>query len=202
MEEVTRMTPATRLKENFLFFRSALRQYNEIGMFFPSSTTVAERLAALVPLKTMQLVVEVGSGTGRISRVVRKAMAHQAQLVCIEKNEDFCKYLRESLPESNVTILNMPAEDLIDRLDAPIKPKSADCVILSLAPVLGSSKMRAQWVRVCESLVRKDGLVVIQQFIPVIGRHFGSKKWRTVHKDWYMDFPPFRVDVLQKRSEN
>jgi phospholipid N-methyltransferase len=169
-------------------------------MFFPCSETVAQRVTREVPIDSMELVVEMGSGTGRISRAVHARMKPSARLMCVEKNPEFCEYLRRTLPSPNVRVINTTVEELQTTAGDELKPGTVDCLILSLPSMLVSHETRVKWAQVCTDLVRANGFLVIHQFIPVIGRYFDAATWKRFKKGWHVDFPPFRIDVYQRRT--
>jgi phospholipid N-methyltransferase len=186
----------SQFKETVLFFSGAVSRYREVGMPLPCSQSVADRLAELLPRSGMRRIVEIGAGTGRISRSVLERTDQNTEVVCVEKDAAFCDYLQQAMPTTRARILNVAAENLID--GGFLQPASADCVILSLAPRLAPDALRLQWVDVCAKLLHENGTLIIHQVIPTLGRYFNKSQWETVSRRWFVNFPPFRVDFLQK----
>jgi phospholipid N-methyltransferase len=193
-----RKSHLAKMKEVGLFFYSALGHYREVGMLFPSSSHVASKVISLIPVEKMSAIVEIGSGTGRLSQSIFNKMNPQARLICVEKNEAFCKFLHQTLENPRVTVMNASAEDLLK--NHPHMANQADCVVLSLPAFLASPSLRNSWIHVCRSLLRTGGHLLTQQFIPVMGHHLPKTQWERTKSRWVADFPPFRLDVYKKLS--
>jgi phospholipid N-methyltransferase len=77
-----------------------------IASFVPSSRFLARCLIKGIDWEKAQCVVELGAGTGPITRqLVRRAKSH-TKLVVIEQDPDFCRRLREKFPgQTNLEIV-------------------------------------------------------------------------------------------------
>ncbi|NKC32797.1 methyltransferase domain-containing protein [Roseomonas sp. BU-1] len=73
-----------------------------MGSIIPSSDTLCRRIAGLVARKEDEVVVELGAGTGVISRALLAAGVPAEKLVVVEIVRDMADHLRAALPGVNV----------------------------------------------------------------------------------------------------
>jgi phosphatidylethanolamine/phosphatidyl-N-methylethanolamine N-methyltransferase len=85
--------------ENRLFFRRWLRHPFRLGTVAPISQKFANYAASFLPELLSGPVVEVGAGTGRLTRALLKGgrLAPEA-LAAIELDPHLCSFLQNSLP--------------------------------------------------------------------------------------------------------
>jgi phosphatidylethanolamine/phosphatidyl-N-methylethanolamine N-methyltransferase len=89
-----------RLSENRLFFREYLRTFRTTGAILPSGRRLAAALAHYVVGEgTGRQILEVGPGTGAVTRRIAVAMRPDDRLDLVELNETFVARLRAGLAE-------------------------------------------------------------------------------------------------------
>jgi phosphatidylethanolamine/phosphatidyl-N-methylethanolamine N-methyltransferase len=111
-----------RKKSNFgLFFGEFLRTYHTTGAIMPSGRFLAAALARYVDAAApAQRVLEVGPGTGAVTRRIVEALGPEDQFDLVELNDRFVERLNhrfESEPAfqavaSRSRVLHCPVEDL------------------------------------------------------------------------------------------
>ncbi|WP_237213717.1 class I SAM-dependent methyltransferase [Falsiroseomonas oryziterrae] len=74
----------------------------QMGSVIPSSPSLCRKIAALVERKPDEVVVELGAGTGVISRALLEAGVPPERLVVVEIVPDMAAHLRGVLPGVNV----------------------------------------------------------------------------------------------------
>jgi phosphatidylethanolamine/phosphatidyl-N-methylethanolamine N-methyltransferase len=84
--------------DGFRFFLHWLRRPAEIGAVVPSGPALAAALAAEIDTEAPGAVVELGPGTGRVTRALLEAGVEPSRLVAIEREASFCNLLRERFP--------------------------------------------------------------------------------------------------------
>jgi len=119
-----------------LFLSSWLRSPKHVGAFAPSSDTLAAALAACVTKPAHDFVLELGAGTGVVTRALLDRGVPPEHLCVIERDRQFCTRLRQRFPE--VLIIQGDARRL-RRLLLAHGISQVDCVIsglplLSLGP--------------------------------------------------------------------
>jgi phospholipid N-methyltransferase len=197
--DVTAALPtASPLFETFFFFKQALTKYRDIGMPFPTSRSVAEKIIALMPMEKLQRIVELGSGTGRLTRVLQSKLSPDAELICVDINKGFCDFLSSSITDERISILNLPAEQLLEN-DASLA-NSVDAIVVSLQPKMVNEETRKKWAVVLEKILKPGGLLVVQQFSSTMDAYLDKSTWTCTSRHWFFDFPPFRADLYKKSS--
>lgn len=74
-----------------------VRNPRSVGAICPSGPRLAAGMAALIP-DGKGLVVEIGAGTGAVTRAILDRGIAPARLVIIERSPVFCRILREKFP--------------------------------------------------------------------------------------------------------
>ncbi len=92
------MESSKSLKEGGLFFRQWLRSPKSMGSIIPSSRALARAVAAEVDWKPGSTVVELGGGTGAISKGLIERGIPPSDLLVVELDGDLYNYLRKHLP--------------------------------------------------------------------------------------------------------
>ncbi len=81
-----------------LFLRRWLRNPLQMGSVVPSSATLCRRIAALTRWDAGEVVVELGAGTGVVSRALLTAGLPPERLVVLEIVPEMAEHLRRALP--------------------------------------------------------------------------------------------------------
>jgi phosphatidylethanolamine/phosphatidyl-N-methylethanolamine N-methyltransferase len=119
-----------------LFFRRWLANPLQMGSVIPSSPSLCRRIAALVERAADEVVVELGAGTGVVSRALLAAGVPAEKLVVVEIVPAMAEHLRQALPGVDVICgdaFELP-RDLPERLHG--KVGTAICGIpLVLLPI-------------------------------------------------------------------
>ena len=85
-----------------LFFRRWLRNPLQMGSILPSSPALCQRIARAVERTPEQYVLELGAGTGVVSRALLASGVPANRLVVVEIVPEMAEYLRAALPGVNV----------------------------------------------------------------------------------------------------
>ncbi len=72
-----------------VFIQEFLKHPLQIGSIFPSSRFLARRIVAAAGVASANVVVELGPGTGGITRAILRAMPQHTKLLSIEINPHF-----------------------------------------------------------------------------------------------------------------
>lgn len=85
-----------------LFFRRWLANPLQMGSVVPSSPALCRRIATLVERAQDEAVLELGAGTGAVSRALLDAGVPAERLLVVEIVPDMAEHLRQALPGVNV----------------------------------------------------------------------------------------------------
>ncbi|MHA1151947.1 MAG: class I SAM-dependent methyltransferase [Alphaproteobacteria bacterium] len=91
-----------RGRDEIRFFLRWLRRPARLGAVMPSGPALAAALAAEVDTQAPGAVVELGSGTGRVTAALLEAGVAPAALVAIEREASFCALLAARFPGARV----------------------------------------------------------------------------------------------------
>ena len=151
------MSRRLRDRDEYRFFLHWLRRPSQVGAVLPSSPALAAALAAEIDTKAPGVVVELGPGTGRVTRALLEAGVEPTQLVAIERDASFCKLLRERFPA--VRIVSGEArmlELLLQQVGlGPVKAVTSSLPLLSM-----TSEYRRAVLSQIVAVLRAEGVLV------------------------------------------
>jgi phosphatidylethanolamine/phosphatidyl-N-methylethanolamine N-methyltransferase len=119
-----------------LFFRSWMEAPLRAGAFKPSSAALARAMASRVDPAMPGPIVELGPGTGAVTRALVERGVDPARLVLLEADPTFCALLRERWPTAQVLQadawavpalmrgFNQPASAVVAGLPLLVRPPS------------------------------------------------------------------------------
>lgn len=90
------------LKDDARFLRNWASKPLTTGAVSPSGKALTERMAETVNIQSNLPVVELGPGTGAVTKALLKRGVKPQRLFAVEFNPDFCKLLRKRFPECNI----------------------------------------------------------------------------------------------------
>ncbi|MFE3824827.1 class I SAM-dependent methyltransferase [Streptomyces sp. NPDC059092] len=131
-----RPAPARRLADRRLFLAETLRTFRTTGAVTPSSRHLAEALAAPLAHRTGQprTVLEVGAGTGAVSRVLADLLGPEDTLDLVEANPRFARLLAADLRADPRLAAHGERVTLIAGPVAELDPRARYDVIVSGLP--------------------------------------------------------------------
>jgi phospholipid N-methyltransferase len=92
------MTTRRAIGEHLMFLGKFLRNPRNVGSVVPSSQALAREMARAVPVSPDAVVVELGPGTGALTRQVVKVLAPGQRFLAIDIDPEFCDNLRKRWP--------------------------------------------------------------------------------------------------------
>lgn len=100
--------------EEVLFIKELIKSPRTMGAVYPSSKRLAKRMAKEVIATENDIIVELGAGTGRVTKALLKRGISPSQLVVIEKSPKLAAALRTKFPL--VSVIEGDAVNLLDLL--------------------------------------------------------------------------------------
>ncbi|MEE2912881.1 MAG: methyltransferase domain-containing protein [Planctomycetota bacterium] len=79
------------------FFSQAVLNYQTTGSFIPSSQILAREMLKSFPVNKAQRVLEVGSGTGVVTKHILAKLLNGNEFHIVELNSEFSKYVEEQI---------------------------------------------------------------------------------------------------------
>jgi phospholipid N-methyltransferase len=191
--------PARPFSETLLFASNFLRHPNMLGSIIPSSRFLVELVLKPVEWERARVIVEYGPGIGTFTGEILRRMRSDAQLVVIETNSDFVRFLRKSFPDPRLHVVQDSAaqvQSVLRRLGL-----AAPRYVISGIP-LGSMPdvVRADIAAKTRAALEPGGAFLVYQFtaraLPALQRTFGDVR-RSFER---RNFPPAQLFVCSSAA--
>ncbi len=124
-----------------IFFARWLKAPQRIGAVAPSSRFLARAMATQVDLRRPEPVIELGGGTGSVTKALLEAGLPIDRLVVVERDVRLYKMLRRRFP--GLRVVRGDARHLVDLL-RPLGIEAVSAVVSSLPLVAMPKTMRRQ----------------------------------------------------------
>lgn len=93
---------AEKFDDELKFFKGWIDKPKAVGSITPTSTIAARRMASIVNPDSGLPVLELGPGTGVVTRAILALGVKPEKLYSIEYSENFVRHLREQFSEVNI----------------------------------------------------------------------------------------------------
>lgn len=173
-----------------LFLRRWLANPLQMGSIVPSSPALGRRIAALVERGPEEVVVELGAGTGAISRALLAGGVPAERLVVVEIVPEMARHLARELP--GVTVLEGDAFALPETLPAALHGR-VGTVICGIPLVLLPLARQRAFVAAVEAVAPGRGFLLYSYCVtsPLPWKALGCTARREAWTP--LNFPPASV---------
>jgi phosphatidylethanolamine/phosphatidyl-N-methylethanolamine N-methyltransferase len=117
---------AEKFDDEIRFIRGMMSTPKTVGAIMPTSNRMAARMASIIDTGSGLPVLELGPGTGVITKAILEKGVKPEDLVSIEYSSDFVRHLRGKYP--GVNFINGDAFSLAETLK-DFRGQKFDCVI-------------------------------------------------------------------------
>ncbi|MBN9071974.1 MAG: methyltransferase domain-containing protein, partial [Rhizobiales bacterium] len=93
---------AEHFDEEIRFFKGWMDGPKRVGSVVPTSNVTSRRMASVIDPSSGLPVLELGPGSGVITRAILARGVRPADLYSVEFSPDFVSHLREEFPEANI----------------------------------------------------------------------------------------------------
>lgn len=162
------------MRQSFAFALGYLRNPRRVGAIAPASKALAQAILQEVVRSAPGTLIEVGAGTGAITRALLPALAQVDRFMVIERDPGFTQLLRQNFPQ--LEVLNHCAS----RLDALDIAKHSPVTLVSSLPLLSMTRTEA---RGCI-----DAMVALIEACP--GSQLIQYTYASPHLRPFKDIPP------------
>jgi len=143
--------------DRMLFAKKWLRDPLRIGALVPSGAALARAVAAAVDRTRPGAVLELGGGTGAVTRALLRSGIAPRDLIIIERDEGLYRILTQRFPDSRVIHGDATrAKDLL----AAAGVGAVKAVVSSLPLLAMSPRNQKLLLHQCFDLMGADGLLV------------------------------------------
>lgn len=146
-------------KKKGKFFKEFLKEKKGVGAIAPSSKFLAKKMTEPIDFSRANLIVELGPGTGNITKAILKNMKFDARLLAFEINECFVSRLNE-LGDERLSIISDSAENI----GKYVEGKTVDYVISSLPLAVIPQKVKDNIVASSMKHLKDDGQFIQFQY--------------------------------------
>jgi phosphatidylethanolamine/phosphatidyl-N-methylethanolamine N-methyltransferase len=146
------------------FVAEALADFGTVGAIAPSSRYLTRAMLRPLPLENARLVVELGPGTGVMTRALLDVLPRDATLLAFEINDRFARYLRSTITDSRLVLINARAEALLEELSRR-GYRQVDAILSSLALGLMSDRQRHALLSEISICLKKKGTFTQYQYL-------------------------------------
>ena len=134
-----------------------------LGSLIPSSRFLVNRLLDQVDWPRAGTIVEYGPGVGTFTGEILRRLRPGGNLVAIDTNRDFGRYLSRTLRDDRLHVIEGSAADAQDNLrDRGLG--RADYVISGIPFSTMDADVRARILRTTHDMLHRDGAFLVYQF--------------------------------------
>jgi len=151
------------------FLKRFFTNFHELGAVTPSSGAVARAMADQANLGNARIVVELGPGTGVVTRELLRRLPADGRLYAFEIDPAFVDHLRATIDDPRLVVVAESAE----RLDAVLAARGAvpvDAVFSEVPFANMPEPLRCSILAACRSVLRDGGSIVVLQYLPFLAR--------------------------------
>ncbi|MDB5550895.1 MAG: Phospholipid N-methyltransferase [Rhizobium sp.] len=182
---------AEKFDDNIRFIKGVISTPKTVGAIMPTSARMANRMASIIDTGSGLPVLELGPGTGVITKAILDMGVKPENVVSVEYSSDFVRHLRGKYP--GVNFINGDAFSLAETLEN-YRGQKFDCVISGI-PLLNFPMH--QRVKLIEDLLKliPVGRPIVQfsygPVSPVVAR---PDSYTIKHFDFIMrNIPPAQI---------
>ena len=186
----------SKFREPSKFLRAWVESPLTTGAVTPSGPILAQRMAEFVPVQSNNPVLELGSGTGPVTKAILKAGITKDRLTCLEYNTDFCAHLSKKFEGLNV--VQGDAYNMHPSL-GHIAPNSLCAVVSSLPLVSRPMEFRLKCIRDAFTFMRPGAPFIQFSYSLASPITLKSKMFSWSKTGWIVkNIPPARVWIFRK----
>jgi phospholipid N-methyltransferase len=134
-----------------------------LGSLIPSSRFVVDKVLGQVDWQRARTIVEYGPGVGTLTGEILRRLRPDATLVAIEMNGDFVRYLRRTVPDRRLQVVEGSAADA-EAVLAARGLRQADYVISGIPYSTMPAEVRDRILRTTHDVLDPEGAFLVYQF--------------------------------------
>lgn len=177
------------------FLAGFLRRPDKVGTFIPSSRVMVRRILDAGEVESARRIVELGPGTGAVTREILRRMPARGKLVALETDRKFVTFLRRAHPDRRFEVRHCGAHEIAATLS------QVDLVVSGIPFSCIEPAEARQTLSAIRQVLRPGGRFVAYQLRDHVARFaeplFGPTRpvieWRNI--------PPLRLFVWNRPTE-
>jgi len=195
-------TPAQRrastARTSLEFFKGFLKNPREVGSVIPSSRFLTRRTLECGDISHARVIVELGPGTGVLTRHALEHMRPDAKLVAIEISSDFSDVLRKEFPDPRLYVHHGSATEIEAAL-AKVGETQADLVMSGIPFSTLEHGVGFATLQAAKRVLTPEGRFVAYQFRSKV-KDFGEPVFgsRPEIRSGFWNVPPMKIYVWRQ----
>lgn len=180
-----------RFDDEIRFIKGMISTPKTVGAIMPTSSRMANRMASVIDTGSGLPVLELGPGTGVITKAILDRGVSPENLVSVEYSSEFVRHLRGKYP--GVSFINGDAFSLAETLSS-YKGQQFDCVISGIPLLNFPMHQRVKLVEDLLNLVPAGRPVVQFSYSPVSPVVARPESYEIKHFDFIVrNIPPAQI---------
>lgn len=185
-----------KFDDEWRFLKGWIDQPKAVGAILPTSAVTARRMASVIELGSGLPVLELGPGTGVITRAILDRGLTSENLYSIEYSDDFVRHLRTEFPDVNVI-----QGDAFDP-DTALGDRAAlifDCVISAVPLLSFSTEQRVRFLGDMLDRIPPGRPVIQITYGPMSPVPAGRGDYTVEHFDFvFRNIPPAQLWIYRR----
>lgn len=191
---------AAKFDDELKFFKGWIDKPKAVGAIIPTSSFTARKMASVIDTGSGLPVLEVGPGTGIITKYILKQGVNPSDLYTVEYSHDFVVHLRRVFPDVNV--IEGDAFNLEKSLGAH-GPRLFDTVISGVPLLNFPVQKRVQYLETLLERLPAGRPVVQLTYGPKSPIPPGLGDYTVEHLDFILrNIPPTQLWVYRRRRHH
>ncbi len=157
----------SRREQVWLFARNFVRHPKMLGSLIPSSRFLTNRLLRQIDWARARVIVEYGPGIGNITTEILRRMRPDATLVVFETNADFVQFLRQTLHDRRLHVIEGSAAEVGAVLEQ-LGLGQADYIVSGIPYSIMPASIRESILRSSHAVLHPEGAFLVYQFSPKV----------------------------------
>ncbi len=195
----SRAVRSSTARDSIDFFKGFLKNPKEVGSVIPSSKFLIRRVMRCGRASQARVIVELGPGTGVLTRETLATMPKDGKLIAIEINSAFAEGLRETHSDPRLHVFDGSATQIEEAL-AKAGETRADLVVSGIPFSTLEGGVGRQTLEAAKRVLGPTGRFVAYQFRSAVTRVaepvFGSPE--TYSGFW--NLPPMKIYVWKQAT--
>ena len=178
----------------FSFYKALFKNPRSVGAISPSAKPLARAMAACVPKSHSGFVVEIGAGTGAVTKAMLERGIPPQKIIIVEHSEFLAELLVHRFPEVNVIHGN--AIHLVKLLGA--YNERIGTIISSLPLLILHEETKRRIIDQINAVLKKDGYYIQYTYWYTKSAFESLERYTKIHTQRiWLNLPPARVDVFK-----
>ncbi|USO00703.1 MAG: hypothetical protein H6845_02745 [Alphaproteobacteria bacterium] len=175
------------VKESLKFVQRWIFHPKQMGTFLPLPSKVGRILVSSLPtLSESDYILEIGSGTGALTKFLYHNPKLSKNLICAEIDSELCKILNKKFPDAK--IINKSAADLDLTLDQSLLNRIK--IIVSSVPFTCINQdSKDKIMKICSQLLNNGASMFHISYNPYLNLNLSSYGIKQIYKKRIFSIP-------------